>query len=93
MILIAQLLCPLRHCFMAVAFDDENVTQADACIELGRSTAEHMQAHGSTCALCGSGDFTVEVEVTRWATMAEALPALASCMADQLALRGLGTEE
>ncbi len=87
MIRIAQILCPRRHCFTAVAFDDEKVTQTDACLELGRSTAEHMKVHGSQCALCGSGDFTVEVVTTSFATMNQAMPALASCLADQLATR------
>jgi hypothetical protein len=84
---IAQLLCPQRHCFMAVAFDDAKATPTEACIELGRSATEHMARHGSSCALCGSDDFTVEVGVTRFATMAEAMPALASSMEAQLATR------
>ena len=87
MIKIAQLLCPSRHCFLAVAFDPAKVTEADACIELGQSAAEHMKRHGSTCAICGSGDFTIEILVTPFDSMVEATPMIVSCLEAQLATR------
>jgi hypothetical protein len=88
MIKLAQLLCPQRHCFMAVAFDAAEVTEADACIQLRRSTAKLGRlSHGSTCALCGSRDFSVAIGATRFATMDEAMPRLVASMAAQLATR------
>lgn len=87
MIKIAQLLCPQRHCFMAIAFDGKSTTDREASYLLAREAADHMRVHGSKCALCGSDDFTLEIGVTRFATMDEAMPVLASCEADQLATR------
>jgi hypothetical protein len=84
---IAQLLCPSRHCFMAVAFDGDMVTEADATCQLNLSAREHMEAYGPACALCGSVDFKIEIGVTRFAAMDEAMPVLAACEAAQLAAR------
>lgn len=87
MIKLMQLLCPSRHCFMAIAFDDEKVTEVEANLQLGMSAREHMQAHGPACALCGSLDFHVETRRTRFTTIDEAMPMLASCEFDQLGTR------
>ena len=87
MIKIAQVLCPSRHCFMAVAFDGDQVSDTQAIDELKRQTGEHIAVHGSKCALCGSDEFRIEIGVTRFATMDEAMPVLASWEAAQLATR------
>ena len=87
MIKIAQLLCPQRHCFMAIAFDGATKTDAEGAHLLGKASYPHMVARGWKCALCGSMEYRVEVGETRFATMEEALPALQACEAAQLATR------
>ena len=87
MIKITQLLCPSRHCFMAVAFDSAVTTDAEARGLLRFKAGEHMDLHGEECALCGSADFTIEIGRTRFQTMEEAMPVLRAAEAAQLATR------
>ncbi len=87
MIRIAQLLCSQGHCFLAVAFDEETISDRDACHELGKVTARHTKVHGSACALCGSTSFKIEVGATKFKTLEKAMPHLTALQDQQLATR------
>jgi hypothetical protein len=85
MIHILQLLCPRRHCFMAVAYDDATTNSVRARLELSRG----LTAIGAVrvCALCRATRFHLEDGVTRFRTLAEAEPHLMACQADQVGTR------
>lgn len=87
MIKIAQLLCPSRHCFMAIAFDGADRTDDEGARLLGEASYQHMVRNGWKCALCGSMEYKIEIGETRFATMEQALPAIRACETDQLATR------
>ena len=90
MIHILQLLCPQRHCFVAVAWDDAAQTLAGASVQLANAKVQLLGgrgAEGFVCAICGSTTFHTEDGVTRWETMSEAAPHLMASMRDQLLTR------
>jgi hypothetical protein len=86
---VTQLLCPQRHCFAAVAWNDDETDLATGLDELARATA--ILSEGDplrlVCALCGSRDLRPEDGITRWRTREEALPHLRACELEQLFTR------
>jgi hypothetical protein len=94
MIHILQLLCPQRHCFVAVAWDDAAGTLAGASVKLANATVQVLGDRGHeafVCAICGSTSFHQEDGITRWETMAEAAPHLLASQAAQLLTREMLT--
>jgi hypothetical protein len=86
MIRIAQLLCPQRHCILALAFDDRAYSDKWAANELVARFFANVEQRilNRQCGLCGSTQLRAEVGVTRFANMAKAAPFLAQCQVDQL---------
>jgi hypothetical protein len=77
MIHIMQVLCPKRHCFMAVAWDDTTSDQAEIAYKLDEVFDEWVKAgNPRVCALCGATDFMLDDGVTRFKTLEEAQPYL-----------------
>lgn len=76
---IIQLLCPARHCIVAVAYVSPG-GDADTIVAEGlRATFDKSVTAGHFnpwCELCRSREFHIEDAATPFATMAEALPAL-----------------
>jgi len=74
---ILQLLCPLRHCLTAVAWDDRTGNLADAEETLQDFTESLIDKYGEPrCSICASTRFHAEDGVTRFETMEEARPHL-----------------
>jgi hypothetical protein len=71
-ICIVQLLCPARHCIMALLFDERDMTREAAIIAL-RGQVEGL-ALNPWCGICGSSVLAYEIGTTRFKTMAEATP-------------------
>jgi hypothetical protein len=87
MIHILQLLCPRRHCFIAVVWDDTTKDLGTAYVDLMKETARAIgdDPERLACGLCGSHDLKPEDGVTRWRTLEEARPHLeAAELAQQL---------
>jgi hypothetical protein len=89
---IAQCLCPARHAIMATAGEADSEQAASAIEKALREAVAVMLESGEVnpwCGLCRAGVETWRYEVgrTRFATMAEATPALAQSAAEQAALR------
>jgi hypothetical protein len=77
MIHILQFLCPQRHCYTAIAWDDQSLDLSSAHLRLGMAIAElHKAGVPIPCAICGSTNFHPEDGVTPWTTMEEARPFL-----------------
>lgn len=75
MVHILQLLCPQRHCYTAVAWDDQTLDLSSAHLRLEMAIAElHKAGVPIPCAICGSTDFRPEDGRTRFETMEEARP-------------------
>lgn len=78
MVHILQVLCPQRHCIIALAFMPEDRTPEQA-IEDGKALIKGLvedKALNHWCALCGGKEFSYEVGVTRYKTIEEARPHL-----------------
>jgi hypothetical protein len=73
---IAQLLCPHRHCIVAVAEEFGTLEEAEDLRKLLAPIFEQILGHRDRCALCGSSDFHIEIHRTLFRTMEEARPAL-----------------
>jgi hypothetical protein len=75
---IAQVLCPSRHCIVAVSFDvaDTSVNDAVAALRTKIATSVTLGLLNPWCGLCGSRVWTIAAGPTRWTTMAEAKPHL-----------------
>lgn len=71
MICIVQLLCPARHCIMAVVFDERDMTRREAVIGL-REDTKALDVN-PWCGICGSQILSYQVEATCFKTMAEAV--------------------
>jgi hypothetical protein len=89
MIHIMQLLCPQRHCFVAIAWDDAKTMEGLACLEL--QIAADAISKTPQCAICGSTTFHREDGITRFKTMAEARPHIEACAVAQQVSRELLT--
>lgn len=72
MIWLTQWLCPNRHCAIAVAWDDQEMTTEEA---ERRGEQAFTQGINRWCGICG-GSLHVEHGRTRFETTAEALPHL-----------------
>jgi hypothetical protein len=89
---ITQLLCPSRHCFAAVAWDDRETSKDHIGYELALVVAGITgPGAAAVCALCGSRDLHAEDGVTRWHTLDEARPHLEACERDQQLTRAVLT--
>ena len=71
MIWITQWLCPRRHCAIALAWDDQEIT-AEEAERRGEQTFT-QRILNRWCGICG-GSLHVEHGRTRFKTMDEALP-------------------
>jgi hypothetical protein len=97
MIRIVQCLCPARHAILAVAYDPADIPEhfngdpdgpragLKALVEEG-ITAE---AINPWCGICGSREFNYEDAPTKFQTLEEARPALASLEALQKLARSI----
>ena len=70
MIWISQWLCPRRHCAIAVAWDDQEMSAEEAERRGGQA---FTQGINRWCGICG-GSLRVEHDRTKFKTMGEALP-------------------
>lgn len=78
MIHLTQLLCPQRHCVMALAWDERESSAQETESELREMfrTAVGKGLLNPFCGLCRSETLHCESGRTRWSTMEEALPHL-----------------
>ena len=77
---IVQVLCPSRHCIVATAYESPDGEELPKLTERLRKQVEDLMAAGNMnpwCGLCNSRQWTYEDRATAYATIAEALPALA----------------
>jgi len=85
MIHILQQLCPQRHCFAAVAWDDRTGDLGQARHQISQFLERLDQAGVlQSCQICGSGTFHLEDGITRFRTLAEAEPHLVRAQTEQL---------
>jgi hypothetical protein len=84
MIWITQALCPRRHCAYATAWDDADLTRADA--EAGLTARAAEAGLRPRCGIC-HGELHLESGPTRWATLEEALPHIRALEAENLRTR------
>jgi hypothetical protein len=85
MVRIVQLLCPERHCLLAVAYEEGVGSFVEA-----RDALQAMVSKGpfnNWCALCGSRDLHFEEGVTKFQTLEEAGPSLGATMAENAMAR------
>jgi len=77
---IAQLLCPARHCVIAMAGEFDSPLGAQATLdsllrkEFDSAVAQHLI--NPKCGICDSHQLQIEVRRTRFTTMKEAKPTL-----------------
>lgn len=67
---IMQLLCPMRHCLVGLAYDPETTTNKEA-VELLKKGIKAMNLN-RWCGLCGSRNLCFETGATVFDSMAEA---------------------
>ncbi|MFN7948360.1 MAG: hypothetical protein U0Z53_23615 [Blastocatellia bacterium] len=80
---IVQCLCPHRHCIAALAYEDQSGAADQSQQQLLREGIRQMISAGQInpwCGLCGApvAAWFYETELTRFSTLAEALPHLAA---------------
>lgn len=81
---ILQLLCPLRHCILATAYEADAISEPDHAapmIERLDGKVNGLLASNSMnprCGICGAerDSWSYEAGETRWKNLAEARPAL-----------------
>lgn len=71
---ITQLLCPLRHCILALAFNPADNSEDDAKTIINAGI-EDLNLN-RFCGICGSSDLQFETNATNFDTIAEATPTL-----------------
>ncbi len=85
---LVQLLCPQRHCIIAMAYFSQS-GEAHPDMEDAMSVAFHRAVEAKVlnphCGLCHSTDLHLEDGCTGWSTMEEAAPYLAQSAAAQAA--------
>lgn len=82
---IVQLICPERHCILAVAYDPEAGTTEAEAIEAIEEGRKKMKLN-PWCGICNSRELTHEDRATEFATIEEAMPWLMETQAyNQLA--------
>jgi hypothetical protein len=72
-------LCPSRHSYASIAWDDDQSSVAQARDQLGEFVAEAAEKHGTevpVCLICGSTAFTAEDGRTRYRSMIDAVPVI-----------------
>ena len=86
MIYITQLLCPQRHCIVAMAWDEHETSASEVEHELRKMFRDAVQGGhlDPYCGLCRSETFHCENARTLFSTMAEALPHLREQEREQL---------
>ena len=83
---IIQLLCPQRHCIMAVAYDTSEMPD-DVALAMMQTHIEDLEAKKvikHECGICLSTDLQYETRRTKFKTKEEAEPALRQQEFDQL---------
>ena len=86
---IVQLLCPLRHCFIALAYDSpdgEPIPEMEVKLREGFDRMVQKGAKPS-CGICDSKKLHAEDSATRFETMEEARPFLQEAERRQAATR------
>jgi len=76
---ICQLLCPHRHCILAVANEYEHATEATALLTALEQQFQKMVTEkvlNAKCDLCGSTQLNYELMPSKFASMEEAMPML-----------------
>jgi len=86
---ITQLLCPQRHCIIALVGEADDRADAKRIELQVRETFAEMREAGAVngwCGICGAEESTWHYETgrTRWRTLAEATPTLQEEEAKQL---------
>jgi hypothetical protein len=74
---LAQLKCPSNHCVLALAGEYESLEAAqalDAQVKQAYRELVACRAINDECGICHSSQLSVDLAVTRFATMAEAQP-------------------
>lgn len=85
MIHLLQLLCPARHCIIAVPFDPGEMSSFDASTTgLALMGALHIN---EWCGICGSYQLVWEDKETPWHTIEEAMPHLLKSELEQTLTR------
>jgi hypothetical protein len=71
---LVQLLCPRRHCLLAVAYESDQGTRDKAVIEM---EAQRVRLGlNPWCGICGSRELAYEDRPTPYRTIEDALPEL-----------------
>ncbi len=86
MVRIVQLLCPARHCLLASAYEDDKGTFSKTCEALS-AMLEPRGGVSRHCGICGSTELHFEVGLTKFKTLAEAMPSLDQAQTEQLLTR------
>lgn len=86
---IAQILCPSRHCILALPFDAAVMSpnQAMAALITKVECLVTMSQIDPWCGLCHSRDWRAEAGPTRFTTMEEARPELERLRAENAAAK------
>ena len=86
---IVQLLCPERHCILAVAYESDKPMPEDPCRYVEQQFQEAVQAGilNPWCDICRSRDLHTEDAPTRFRTLEEARPHLKALEALQARTR------
>ena len=73
---LAQILCPQRHCIIALVYPSEDFTdeQGAKMIEAQLKDWLDKKILNPWCGLCASREFHTETGVTKFQTMKEAMP-------------------
>lgn len=85
MVHIVQLLCPARHCIIALAYEEEQSDLEQCKVSMVTIMWRMKIAHH--CGICGSGDLKFEERRTPFPTMAAAGPALYQTEMENMATR------
>jgi hypothetical protein len=85
---LIQLLCPKRHCIIAMPYLSEQKRGKERTIDLIKA-AEAARVFNPWCGICGSRDLVYEEGKTTFATLEEAMPLLRQLEADNLLSRQL----
>ena len=76
MVRIVQLLCPERHCVLAVAYESQKPMAEDPCRHVEQRFQEAVEARmlNPWCDICRSRDLHTEDGPTRFATLERTSP-------------------
>src|SRR3954471_1579747 len=82
-----KLVCPCDDCYVAISYDPEVNSQTEAVFHLGKAVGLIAQGGPPICKKCGSVNFKLLDVTTPYATMEEALPALAAIAIEEMRAR------